>query len=152
MPRKTMKVAYFNLLPCEKNGKALEKARKSPKKISYHSGSLHPLTEKQAWLKNEDEDTCQKVSLAWGSYRVWGKAWLWTLAWASSLTAKSLLLMCPTTAPAPLPKQGIRTGTVWNLGDNECQVLFHAVCSIPIYCLPSPSILLLVLLPPPTQA
>lgn len=63
MPRKTVKVAYFNLLlPCEKNGKALEKARKSPDKISYHSSSLHPLTEKQ----DEDEDTCQKVSLLEG--------------------------------------------------------------------------------------
>lgn len=33
MPRKTVKVAYFNLLPCEMNGKALGKAKKSTNKL-----------------------------------------------------------------------------------------------------------------------
>lgn len=64
------------------------------RKHCYHSSplSLCPLSEKQAWLKDEDEDTCQKVSLACGSYKVWAQRWIMNSSLIFTSASKILIV------------------------------------------------------------
>lgn len=124
--RKTVKAAYFNLLPCEKDEKAL-----------LGSSVLCLSTKEQAWWKDGDGGSCQKVSPDCERYNVWGQG----LTVNSSLIFTSASKIFTVRVSCPCCSFSSQRGSsIWwkSGGQGMPSPTPYTVCAPPRNCLSSP--------------